>query len=152
MALIRAIGQPCPMTTGSACASLLYVSQVLLPHADRVGEIARIVEVSRSRNAALQVTGALIATYRFFAQILEGPPDAIEALMNSIRCDKRHRAVTVVREETLAGRRFPDWSMAYSGAAGYVDRTIGPLIGPSCDPRPVPDTDRLVRLIREFTR
>ncbi len=152
MVLIRHSPQARAMVIGSACASLLYVSHMLLSPADRDGEIARIVAVSCDRNAALDVTGALIATFRFFAQILEGPPGSIEALMISIRRDPRHRDVTVVREELLAGRRFPRWSMAYSGAAGYVDRTIAPLVGTSHDARPAPDTDLLVRLIREFTR
>lgn len=131
--------------------SLLYVSHSCLvrPHDDP--EIAKIIEVSRERNRALKVTGALIATHRFFAQVLEGPDAAIDELMLSIARDRRHRDVTVVRREALPARRFDNWSMAYSGAAGYVDRDIEPLFARS-GLRSLPDVDRLARLLREFVR
>ncbi|KQX23291.1 MULTISPECIES: BLUF domain-containing protein [unclassified Sphingomonas] len=139
------------MIDGSHPQSLLYVSHSCLVRPRDDLEIARIIEVSRERNRALDVTGALIATYRFFAQILEGPDAALDELMASIARDWRHREVTVVRREALSARRFDGWSMAYSGAAGYVDRDIAPLFTRS-GLGSLPDTDRLIRLLREFVR
>lgn len=130
--------------------SLIYVSFSCLSPARDATEIARIVTVSRSRNATLDVTGSLIATQGYFAQILEGPEVAIEALMASIERDARHAAVTVVRRETLPARRFASWAMAYSGDAGYIDRDIVPHLAPPGDPASALPTDRLVRLFKAF--
>lgn len=49
--------------------TLLYVSRRTSSDAD----VRDIVETSRSRNARLHVTGALVASRSRFAQILEGP-------------------------------------------------------------------------------
>ncbi len=130
--------------------SLVYVSESRLARPADSFEISKIVEVSRARNAGLGVAGALIATHRFFAQILEGPPLAVEDLMLSIGRDARHAIVTVVRREPISRSRFVGWSMAYSGPSGYVERDIAPLFHPPIDLSPTPGTDRLIRLFRAF--
>ena len=68
------------------------------------------------------------------AQVLEGPQASNEALMRSIAADGRHRDVTVVETIPLRERRFPDWSMAYSGPSLYVDRHLKPLLAELRDP------------------
>jgi hypothetical protein len=108
--------------------TLIYVSRKLLAPATERAEIASIMEISRERNAALAVTGALLVTIGNFAQVLEGPPDAIEALMARIRRDPRHRDVQVVRTAPIQRRRFPTWSLAYAGDASYIARHIEPLM------------------------
>jgi hypothetical protein len=104
--------------------SLIYVSRSLLVLPDQAGEIDRIVEGSIERNAALAVRGALIFTERHFAQLLEGPSAAIETLMDSIERDPRHERVTVIERRAIEGYRFPDWSLAYWGDAGYMDLQV----------------------------
>jgi len=110
-------------------SSLLYVSKTLLEFPAGEAEVADIVAVSRSRNAALGVTGALISTGTYFAQLLEGERAAVETLMLSINADARHMRVKTIRTAEEA-RRFARWSMAYSGTAHYMDRQIGPLFSP----------------------
>ena len=109
-------------------SSLLYVSQSNLRLPAQAAEVDRIVATARARNALLNVTGALVFTQARFAQILEGPEASIAELMASIERDKRHRDVEVVLVETIAERRFPDWSMAYRGGSIFVDRHIKPLL------------------------
>ena len=118
----------------SQLRSLLYVSRILIPLAERPAEIDRIVTVSAERNRTLNVTGALIVTKSRFAQVLEGPDPAIEGLMASIRRDPRHGELAVVFDRAIAGRRFDGWSMAYSGHAEYVTRLVDPLGGVSTPP------------------
>lgn len=74
------------------------------------------------------MTGALVSTAAHFAQILEGQAAAIEELMDSIHRDVRHDQVTVLRVASITQRRFPDWSMAYSGHSTYLARHISPLV------------------------
>jgi hypothetical protein len=104
--------------------SLLYVSRTLLKFPAGDAEVENIVTVSLARNAGLDVTGALISTPSYFAQVLEGPQPAVVELMHSIMRDPRHAEIKIVTEGEVPARRFPNWSMAYSGYATYVDDYI----------------------------
>lgn len=128
--------------------SLLYVSRRASSDAD----VRDIVEFSRSRNARLRVTGALVASRNRFAQILEGPRDGVDALMESIRRDQRHAGVEVLLYEDIKRRRFADWTLAYSGASVYVDGLIGTLTERALPQPNTADVLRLVRGIEEFAR
>lgn len=108
--------------------SLIYVSRSRLIIPTQAAEIDRIVAGSIDRNAGLQVRGALIFTERHFAQLLEGPPAAIEELMVSIRRDERHESVTVIEDRPIDGYRFPDWSLAYWGDASYMDQHVARVL------------------------
>ncbi|MEE7448994.1 blue light sensor protein [Methylobacterium radiotolerans] len=128
--------------------SLLYVSRSLASPSD----VRLIVETSRTRNARLQVTGALVASRSRFAQILEGPRAGVDALMDSIRRDVRHTGVEVLLYDDIERRRFADWTLAYSGASVYVDGLISALTERAqAQPHPS-DLRRLVRGIEELAR
>ncbi|MDB5479338.1 MAG: blue light sensor protein [Caulobacteraceae bacterium] len=130
--------------------SLLYVSKSLVDPRDRNHAVADIVTVARSRNATLRVTGALISTDGAFAQVLEGPPAAVDELMVSIYRDRRHTDVNVVLVESLAERRFPAWALAYSGLATYVRGHIEPLMGNTDDGEA--KARQLIRLMEAWVR
>lgn len=129
--------------------SLLYVSVSTLKLPDEAGEVDDLVGVARSRNAALDVTGALIFTETHFAQILEGAAAAVEELMVSIRADRRHRAVNTVSVIETPQRRFAGWSMAYSGPSFYLDRHVAPLLGAAPGRAIAGPVEALRELIRE---
>lgn len=127
--------------------SILYVSRRLATPSD----IAAIVQVSRSRNASLDVSGALVASREWFAQILEGPGDSIDALMASISCDQRHSDLDILVYEDIEERRFRDWSLAYNGSSLFVDGLIEVLaVRTSATPVPY-HLGRLVHGMVEFT-
>lgn len=128
---------------------LLYVSRsrLGLHEADR---IADIVAVSTPRNIALGVSGALIWTGTAFAQILEGPPAAIETLMASITRDARHEQVRVICSGAITSRGFEDWALAYAGGASFVSNLIEPLMG-RVPPAPHdPAVRKLIHAMRAF--
>lgn len=100
----------------------LYTSRSLMT--DYLTELGPLVEVSRRRNEALEVTGALIFTGSFFAQFLEGPAEGIAALKASIERDPRHTDVRTARIEPCEDRRFGAWTLAYANAAEPFDRLI----------------------------
>jgi hypothetical protein len=110
--------------------TLLYVSKSLIAPADAAREIDDIVNVARTWNSTVGVSGVLISTDARFAQVLEGPDTVITALMQRISDDPRHEQVTTCHEAALDQRRFPLWSMAYSGPSLYVDRHVRPLLDP----------------------
>jgi hypothetical protein len=130
---------------------LLYVSESCLSWPDDAHEVDDIVATGRTRNEQLGLTGALIYTRTHFAQALEGEVEAIESIMASIRADTRHRNLSLVADEPVHARHFPDWTMAYSGPSFYVDRQIRPLLTDATDPaRRRRAAAGLLAFIREF--
>ncbi|WP_313801751.1 BLUF domain-containing protein [Sphingobium sp.] len=108
--------------------SLIYVSESMISLAADEEQVNAIVEVSRNRNRALGVTGALMFTHSNFVQVLEGAQSALDELMTSIRRDSRHRNIAILEEEALVSRRFATWSMAYVGPAALVESRLAPLV------------------------
>ena len=77
-------------------------------------ELQQILRSAREKNAAASVTGALLFNDEYFAQVLEGPRLAVEAVFERIQRDRRHSQVTVVENGWAATRDFPDWAMAHA--------------------------------------
>lgn len=102
----------------------MYISTTIIPRAHAAQVIDAIVAVSRHRNAILEVTGALIFSGASFAQIIEGPADAIADLRASISHDVRHREILTMADGEQTRREFADWSLAYSGTSLFVAREL----------------------------
>ena len=79
----------------------------------RATEVAQILKASRKNNQQLNVTGALLYSATFFAQVLEGPQQSIEKIFERIQQDDRHGEVTVLESSHSDRRDFPEWSMAH---------------------------------------
>ena len=130
--------------------SVFYVSAKAAPWPHDGPDVEAITRVARSRNAALDLTGALISSDQHFAQVLEGPVLAVDAVMTSIFRDSRHWQVTVLEEAGRGERRFPQWSLAYAGHSPQVALRIAPsLLTPQAQPQ---DVAELMRLIQAFAR
>jgi Sensors of blue-light using FAD len=99
--------------------SLAYFSRNLIAGtpAEAEFEIARILEVAREKNRRAGISGALLFSGGCFAQVLEGPRDAVEEIFETIQCDPRHSDVTILHLHPIEARSFPEWSMAYAGQA-----------------------------------
>jgi hypothetical protein len=108
--------------------SLAYFSRnLILGSPDRVqAEIEHILLSARRANAANGVSGALLFSDGCFAQVLEGPRDAVEATFESIQCDARHADVTILHLHAVGQRSFADWAMAFGGIDGVsTDPRLG---------------------------
>jgi hypothetical protein len=104
---------------------LAYVSTSLL--ADDPSErrqVADILLASRRNNTESEVTGALLATDRNFAQVLEGEREAVEATYERIARDKRHKDIVLTLYESIEVRRFPDWAMAYIDPSHPAEQAV----------------------------
>ncbi|RYG68245.1 BLUF domain-containing protein, partial [bacterium] len=78
-------------------------------------EVGSILAVSRRNNALAGLTGALLFNAGCFAQVLEGPLDAIEATFERIQQDIRHGDVSLLVLEPIAERSFEHWAMGFVG-------------------------------------
>lgn len=108
--------------------SLIYVSRRTAEPDQLAREVDEILHVSRLRNAALAVTGALIATPLTFAQMLEGPQAALAELLASIYKDPRHDMIHLVDLAPKDERDFAGWSLAYHGESSYVSAMLAEAI------------------------
>jgi hypothetical protein len=107
-----------------AIHALLYVSRALVAGAAADAAVEAIVRVSRERNDALAVTGALLFSGGHFAQWLEGSRESVEELMASIARDQRHTDIAILEVGSAPARRFPDWTLAYAGRSTFVDSAL----------------------------
>lgn len=104
---------------------LIYVSDAIRPMSRR--DLGALLSAARARNGALGITGMLLYKGGNFIQTIEGPSPGIDALLRSIRADKRHANLFVMLDETGTGREFGDWTMGYrlvrpeDSAAGELD-------------------------------
>jgi diguanylate cyclase (GGDEF)-like protein len=81
------------------------------------GAVDQILATSQNNNASVGVTGALMFTDGLFAQVLEGPRQAIETVFERIQLDERHGEVRLLSFGPVKARVFPHWAMAFVGQA-----------------------------------
>jgi hypothetical protein len=76
-------------------------------------ELLKILTVSRDCNKRDQVTGFLIYHEQRFFQVIEGPPEAIEALYLRLHQDVRHHNLIKLLDRQISLRMFNLWNMAF---------------------------------------
>ena len=106
---------------------LVYYSKNLMPgDADEiVAGIDEILSTSRTNNAKAGVTGALLFNSGCFAQVLEGPLEAVSETFERIQCDPRHSDVLVLEFAPARERSFSNWSMAFIGQSERDQQRFG---------------------------
>lgn len=71
----------------------------------------RIQRTAAANNAALGVTGALLARGDRYLEALEGPKDAVLRVYGAISSDPRHRQISLIESRPVPARRFADWRL-----------------------------------------
>lgn len=91
--------------------SIAYVSAAVRPMSD--DDIAALLSSARAKNGRDGITGALLYRGGRFAQIIEGPEEAVRAKLATIGADERHRNMQVMRDQPIRERQFPQWTMGF---------------------------------------
>jgi hypothetical protein len=86
-----------------------------------------------------------------FAQILEGPPDAIAELKRCIQADNRHSDIRTIEIGQLKTRRFSDWSLAYAGPSVFVKRITDDMLTSLVTSSTDDPLNPLLYMMEEFT-
>lgn len=113
----------------SDLSSIAYISRSLLG-GNRADELAALVRKASARNASSGLTGALICSPRYFAQVIEGPSEALEETFERIQIDTRHSDVEVLYLTPIADRQFANWGMASAGILdedNLIEEVLGKL-------------------------
>lgn len=92
--------------------SLVYTSRAVVGFG--MDDLDTLLDHARTANARSDVTGLLLFKDHRFLQLLEGPEAAVREKMLLIEDDPRHEQVTVLLEEEVPDRQFPDWTMGYA--------------------------------------
>ena len=83
--------------------------------AEVTASVDAILATSQRNNARVGVTGALMFTDGYFAQVLEGRMGAVEEVFERIQLDDRHCDVQLLSFAPVEARVFPNWAMAFVG-------------------------------------
>lgn len=74
-------------------------------------DLRELASKARVRNHALGVTGMLLYDRGRYFQTLEGPPESLKCLWESIRQDPRHSNIDILSEHIIPARLFGAWDM-----------------------------------------
>ena len=77
-------------------------------------EMVYLLDIIRTNNKKLNVTGMLLYDDGSFFQVLEGDKAAVNSLFNIIEKYPRHSKVSKIVEEPIVSRSFSEWTMGYS--------------------------------------
>ena len=91
---------------------LVYTSRATQPLG--TVDLFNILNHARHNNARRGITGHLLYADGVFTQCIEGAPQAIEQLWQSLMKDPRHEVIQVQERSPITQRRFAEWSMAFS--------------------------------------
>lgn len=104
-----------PTQTPTLC-EVLYCST--LTQDQPPATVGAIVSRARTRNAERGITGLLVFDGLRFCHHLEGPREAVDALMRQIEKDPRHVDVRVAYKAPLAARRYNGFGMGLAESEG----------------------------------
>ncbi|WWE61252.1 BLUF domain-containing protein [Parasalinivibrio latis] len=76
-------------------------------------ELDELLEEIRTNNERLNVSGMLLYKDGCFIQVIEGPPETLEALFDRISNDDRHHDVMELLHTSIPSREFGAWTMGY---------------------------------------
>ena len=88
--------------------------------------VRSILATSRRNNLRLGITGVLLISQGYFAQLLEGSRPAVDSLLDRIMRDRRHSDIVSVHERSVGLRDFGSWSMAFVRQTSLQDIIIEP--------------------------
>ncbi|TDU33728.1 FAD-dependent sensor of blue light [Gelidibacter sediminis] len=92
-------------------------------------DLDQILETAVAVNSARNITGCLIYHKGSFVQVLEGQKKDVLDIYENIKADDRHNDVTLLWENEVDDRFFPEWNMAYfrpkeKNLRQYIDNLI----------------------------
>lgn len=89
--------------------SVTYTSLAALDLDD--DQLRSIHEAASSLNGIDGISGILLFNGTHFLQWIEGPPEAIDELIERLRTDPRHSGIEIRDEQLSDERMFGGWSM-----------------------------------------
>lgn len=106
--------------------SIVYFSHAKQPYDDEA--LLALLRLSRRNNSGNGVTGILLYHDGNFAQVLEGPREAVVETFRRIGSDPAHDGIIATAIAPIAARQFPEWSMGFLPTDAMPEATKRMLI------------------------
>jgi hypothetical protein len=90
---------------------VIYVSSAVGPQTSTV--TSAILKNAHAWNRANDITGVLCQGQGVYLQVLEGERSVVTKLYSRIYADQRHTNIEMIHCESIAKRRYANWSMAH---------------------------------------
>ncbi len=103
---------------------------------DNIAVDQDILRAARRKNGSSGLTGFLFRTKKHYFQLLEGPADGVEEVMDKIRYDSRHHGMREWTAHKAERRVFPDWNMGYGH---YAEEEMIGAAFMFAKPKPIPE-------------
>lgn len=87
-------------------------------------QLAALCQQSARNNQRRGITGHLIYDDGNFLSVLEGHPQKVQILFQTISKDRRHHGLIVIDEGLIAQRKFSNWSMRFQKHQHEAGRRI----------------------------
>jgi len=113
-------------------------------HTDSLLNMATILAESQRNNARDGLTGALAAHQDRYIQVIEGPPEVLDGLLQRLAGDARHSDIVVFGREPVERRVFADWGMANARITPAVASLLDDLMR-----QETPSPERTVEVMLE---
>ncbi len=133
---------------------LIYRSASTIHAQDRKVALGKLFSQARSNNKSRNITGALLVSGDWFAQVLEGDETAVRELYDRIGDDERHNKVTLLESRTRTNRIFSRWAMARVSEDGEADIPLiahADGISPAAGRKITPEQESVLSFMREAT-
>lgn len=91
--------------------SVVYTSVATMPIDNVV--LKDILAASTRNNKALQLTGLLLYFDGTFIQVLEGPAENVDMMIERIKRDSRNKNMTILLDNEIEEREFGEWDMGF---------------------------------------
>lgn len=112
---------------------LSYISTAVAAHDEALRQLREISALSGDRNARAGISSIATVHRGRFAQVLEGPEDAVRAVLRRIMGDPRHHSLMVLADGPLVARRYSAWSMAYRDPRAFLTDQLDDILKQTAD-------------------
>lgn len=112
---------------------LSYISAAAAAHDEAIRQLREICARSGNRNAQVGISSIATVHRGRFAQVLEGPEDAVRAVLRRIMGDPRHHSLTVLADGPLVARRYGGLSMTYRDPKGFLSDQLDDILKQTAD-------------------
>lgn len=99
-----------------------YLSRATEPMS--ADDLLALLEQCSRNNTKNGITGMLIYGNETFLQALEGDEDLVDALIEKIGRDPRHKDMQILERKPVEARRYADWSMGFARISGEEIQSI----------------------------
>ncbi len=103
---------PSSTTLPEQIATISYRSRAVQPFSEL--QLAQLLESARQYNHANGLTGLLVYDDQRFFQWIEGSPEKLDKVWDSIQRDSRHTDIQIMGNQRVPLRFFGDWDMRFS--------------------------------------